>query len=150
MPRPTAATIISLLAFLWVALDPPPPAAAQSTIRTGLWESRERVEAPITYDKTERRCVTRAEIAKFMSCYLNHHYRCVCPDETIGGGQIRYRGRCVDAKGQVVTIEGEGAYTPTTLKLTVHPAFRWLGLPIQAEASVDARWLGETCPTDAR
>ena len=124
-------------------------ASAQSTIRPGLWESHERVDAPITQDKTERRCVTRAQIARFMSCYLNHHYKCVCPDETIGGGRIRYRGRCVDAHGQVVTIAGEGAFTATTLKLAVHPAFRFLGLPIQGEASVEAHWLSDACPAGA-
>ncbi len=141
MRTAAASPVLAALAFALAS-----PAAAQSTIRPGYWESRERVDAPIVTSKTERRCVTKAQIAKFMSCYLNHHYTCACPDERIGGGEIRYRGRCVDAKGQVVTISGEGTFTATTLKLTVHPAFRWLGLPIQAEATVDARWLAESCP----
>lgn len=140
--------VFSALA-LAAALASAPPSVSQSSIRPGLWESNERVTSPIATSKTERRCITRKDIARFMSCYLNHHYRCVCPDETIGDGHIRYSGRCVDAHGQVVTIEGQGAFTSTTLSLTVHPAFRWLGLPIHGQASVDAHWLGPVCPAGA-
>ncbi|MEO7026079.1 MAG: DUF3617 family protein [Caulobacteraceae bacterium] len=134
------------LIFALVIIPAATGVQAQSTIRTGYWESNERVVSPISTSKTERRCITRKDIAKFMSCYLNHHYQCACPEEAIGGGRIRYRGHCVDKKGGEVTIEGAGDFTPTTLRLTVHPAFRFGGLPIHAEASIDAHWLADACP----
>jgi hypothetical protein len=81
-----------------------------------------------------------------MSCYINHHYNCVCPEESAGQGRIAFRGECVDHKGQHLQIEGEGAFTPTTLHLAARATFKLLGIPIGADAVTDAHRLDDTCP----
>jgi hypothetical protein len=122
------------------------PARAQQSIRPGYWESTERVDAPITTTKTEQRCVTPKDIAKFMSCYINHHYQCLCPEQAIGDGRIAFKGECVDHKNQHVRIEGTGTFTATTLHMEARAGFKLLGLPLDADASTDAHRLGDTCP----
>jgi hypothetical protein len=119
---------------------------AQDSIRPGYWESLDKVVAPIASGKTDRRCITPKDVAKFMSCYINHHYECTCPEQSIGGGKIAFKGQCVDHKGQQVEIEGTGDFTPTTLHMTARARFKFLGLPMDADASTDAHRLGDTCP----
>jgi hypothetical protein len=124
------------------------PARAEpgATIKPGYWESASRVLSPIQSTKTDRRCVTPAEVKRFTSCYINHHYTCDCPDSSYDGGRIQFRGTCVDAKGQKVAIEGDGTYTPETLSMRAHVQFRLWGLPMTGEATTDAHRLGDLCP----
>jgi hypothetical protein len=121
-------------------------ARAQDSIQPGYWESVDQVVSPLPSSKTERRCITPKDVARFMSCYINHHYECACPEETIGGGKITFKGQCVDHKGQHVNIEGRGVFTATTLHMTARANFRILGLPMDADAATDAHRLGDTCP----
>jgi hypothetical protein len=121
-------------------------ARAQDSIRPGYWESIDQVVSPLASRKTDRRCITPKDVAKFMSCYINHHYECVCPEETIGAGKIAFKGQCVDHKGQHVDIEGTGVFTATTLHMTARVNFKILGLPMDADAATDAHRLGDTCP----
>ncbi len=102
--------------------------------------------SPIASTKTERRCITPGDVAKFMGCYINHHYECICPEQAIGDGKIAFKGECVDHKDQHVRIEGVGSFTPTTLHMTARAGFKLLGLPLDADASTDAHRLGDTCP----
>lgn len=125
-------------------------AMAQDSIRPGYWESTERVTAPIKSLKTEQRCVTPDDIAKFMSCYINHHYQCTCPQQVIGAGRIAFKGLCVDHNGQRVTIQGSGDFTTTTLHLSAIAGFRLLGLPFEAEAATSAHRLGDICPPGSK
>jgi hypothetical protein len=121
-------------------------ARAQDSIRPGYWESVDQVLSPIASSKTERRCITPRDVAKFMSCYINHHYECTCPEQSIGAGKIAFKGQCVDHKGQHVDIDGTGAFTATTLHMAARANFKLLGLPMAADASTDAHRLGDTCP----
>jgi hypothetical protein len=121
-------------------------AAAAETIRPGYWESTTSVTSPIQESKTERRCITPRAVARFMTCYINHHYKCDCPQQSYAGGQIRFRGDCVDARNNHVQIEGDGAYTPTTLRMTARGKFKLLGLPVPFSASTDSRRIGDVCP----
>ena len=125
-------------------------AGAQDSILPGYWESVESVTSPIASTKTEQRCITPKDIAKFMSCYINHHYECVCPRQSIGGGRIAFKGQCVDNKGQQVNIEGTGSFTPTTLHMTARAGFKLFGLSLDADASTDAHRLGDTCPAGSK
>jgi hypothetical protein len=139
---------IRLVLALGVALAAGRAGAAE-TIRPGYWESTTEVTAPIQESKIERRCVTPKAVAKFMTCYLNHHYKCDCPQQSYTGGQIQFRGDCVDAKNRHVEIEGEGSYTPTTLKMTARGHFKLLGLPMSFSASTDSHRIGDVCPAGA-
>ena len=121
-------------------------AAQAATIKPGYWESTSRVTAPISTTKTERRCITPAAVARFVGCYVNHHYKCTCPEQSYTGGQIQFRGDCVDAKGRHVLIEGDGAYTATTLQMTARGRFNLMGLEIPFSASTDSHRIGDVCP----
>jgi hypothetical protein len=124
-------------------------AAASSPILPGYWESTSQVLSPIHTTKVERRCIAARDVDRFMTCYINHHYTCDCPDRSYDNGQIRFHGICVDNKGAKVKIAGEGSYTPTTLHMTAEFVFKLGGLPIGGRASTDARRLGDICPPDA-
>lgn len=102
-------------------------ARAQDSILPGYWETTDRSPVGV---KTERRCITTRDVAKFMMGPSNHIYACTYPQETIGGGAIAFRGECIDRKGQRVQLSGRGVYTHTTLAMTAdvtipdrHPAF---------------------------
>ena len=124
-------------------------AHAAETIRPGYWESTDKVTSPIESTKVDRRCITREQVAKFMTCYINHHYTCVCPERSYDNGQIHYQGICTDAKGRKVGIVGRGTYTPTTLHLEADVTFHLIGLPITGRASTDAHRIADDCPAEA-
>lgn len=121
-------------------------ARAADTIRPGYWELVNRVLSPIQTTSTDRRCVAPKDIAKFMSCHINHHYECVCPEQSAAGGVISFRGECVSDKGEKVRIAGHGAYTETTLSMTAAANIRLLGIPMTFKASTDARRIADACP----
>jgi hypothetical protein len=121
-------------------------AAAAETIRPGYWESTTQVTTPIQSTKTERRCVTPKEVARFTTCYINHHYKCSCPQQSYDSGRISFRGDCVDAKNRHVQIEGEGSYTSTTLQMTAKGQFKLVGLPVNFSASTQSHRIADICP----
>jgi hypothetical protein len=122
---------------------------AQETIRPGYWEAIESVLSPIQSRKIERRCIAAKDVQRFISCYINHHYVCDCPEQSHGDGHLRFSGTCVDHKGAQVRIAGRGTYTETTLHLTAEVRFKLGGLPIRGRASTDAHRLGDQCPGPA-
>lgn len=125
-------------------------AHAAETIQPGYWESTDRVLSPIRSTKVDRRCIAQKDVEKFMTCYINHHYSCVCPEQSYENGQIRYRGICTDNKGGKVGIVGRGAYTPTTLHLDADVTFHLAGIPIKGEASTDAHRIADECPAETK
>ena len=121
-------------------------AAAAPPIQTGYWESTNKLLSPIKQTKTERRCITPADVDKFMSGPSNRHYACTYPTKVIANGQIRLKGTCVSKKGQKVAVQGEGAYTPTSFNLMADIATEFLGLDISGRASTEAHRIADTCP----
>jgi hypothetical protein len=142
--RPIAALAILCLAGGAHAQTPTQP----ETIKPGYWESNDRLLSPIPESKIDHRCIAQKDVQKFMSCYINHHYTCDCPDQSFIDGKIKFHGVCVDKKGAQVKIEGDGDYTPTTLHMNAQAVFRMGGLPILARASLDAHRLGDVCPPE--
>lgn len=122
------------------------PAAAASAIQPGYWESTNRLLSPIRQSSTEKRCITPAEVDKFMAGPSNRHYACTYPTKMIANGQIKLKGTCVSKKGRKVAVQGSGAYTPTSFTLTAEIATEFLGLDIAGRASTEARRIGDTCP----
>lgn len=121
-------------------------ASAATTILPGYWESTNRLISPIQQTKTEKRCITPADVDKFMAGPSNRHYACTYPTRVISGGQIRLKGTCVSKKGHKVAVQGQGSYTPTSFTLTAEIATEFLGLDIAGKASTEARRLGDVCP----
>ena len=135
-----ASTAVVALAFAMVAAH---VARAQDSILPEYWETTDRTPLET---KTERRCITPKDVAKFMRGPSNHIYACAYPEESIGDGNIAFRGECVDKKGQRVQLSGEGAYTHTTLRMNATVGVRLLGIPVSLSASTDAHRLGDVCP----
>lgn len=143
MKRVAICALLGMIgASLGAAADTPSP----SPIRPGYWSTTDSVTAPVHKTKTENRCITEAAIAKFLGCYINHHYRCTCPEQSSAGGRIVFRGDCVDAKGGHVLIDGAGVYTPTTLQMTAHGRAKMLGFTVPFSTATDSHWLADVCP----
>ncbi len=122
---------------------------AVDTIRPGYWSTTNTVTTPVHQTKTENRCITPNAIAKFTGCYINHHYKCTCPEQSDANGKIIFHGDCVDAKGRHVLIDGDGTYTPTTLQMTARGRASMMGLTIPFSTSTDSHWLADACPAGA-
>jgi hypothetical protein len=130
------------------------PAAAQPSgdapIQPGYWESTNRLLSPVRTEKVERRCITPADIDKFLSGPSNHHYDCIYPTRVIQNGVIQMSGTCVEKKGgRKVKVSGYGVYTPTSFTLTATIATHILGIPVSGRASTEARRIGDLCPDEA-
>ncbi|MBL8553431.1 MAG: DUF3617 family protein [Phenylobacterium sp.] len=138
----------ALPALLLLALAAP-AAHAAPTITPGYWESTNRLLSPIRQSKTERRCITPADVDKFLSGPSNRHYACTYPTKVFAGGQIRLKGTCVSKKGRKVAVQGAGSYAPNSFSLTAEIATEFLGLDIAGRASTEARRIGDTCPSPA-
>jgi hypothetical protein len=119
---------------------------AAELVKPGYWEATDKILSPVESTKVERRCITPADVSKFMMGPSNHIYACTYPEQSAANGVIDFKGRCVDKKGHVVQIGGHGTYTATTLNLTADVAFTLFGLPIAARASTTAHRIGDVCP----
>ncbi|MEO8813570.1 MAG: DUF3617 family protein [Caulobacteraceae bacterium] len=122
---------------------------AAETVRPGYWESTDRVLSPVRKTTVERRCVTKADIAKFMMGPSNHIYACAYPEQSVGGGVITFKGRCADKKGTAFDISGRGAYTATTLHLIARVSLAAIPM-LAGVASTDARRIGDVCPSTSK
>ena len=125
------------------------PALAAPAIQPGYWESTNKLLSPIKQTSTEKRCITPADVDKFMAGPSNRHYACTYPTKVIAGGVITLKGTCVSKKGQKVAVKGSGSYTPTSFILTADVATEFFGLDIQGRASTEAHRIGDTCPQPA-
>ena len=136
-------TLLPVLIALGAAM---PAAAAAPLIQPGYWESTNRLLSPIKQTKTEKRCITPADVEKFMGGPSNRHYACTYPTKVFAGGKITLKGPCVRKKGHKVAVQGTGSYTPTSFDLTADVAAEFLGLDIAGKASTEARRIADTCP----
>ena len=134
-----AAPLISALAFA-------APALAQRAISPGYWETTSKVTSPFPTQKTEKRCIKPADVAKFMEGKINHIYTCTYPTKQVGDGKIRLIGSCATKDGAPVPIQGEGVFTSDTMHIDARVSLQVGGLSVPVHASTDARKLGETCP----
>jgi hypothetical protein len=142
----TRHALLPAFALLVSAAVAGPAASASQPIQPGYWESTNRLLSPIKDSKTERRCITPADVDKFLSGPSNRHYACTYPTKVFAGGRITLKGTCVSKKGRKVAVQGSGSYTPTSFTLTAEIATEFLGLDITGKASTDARRIGDTCP----
>lgn len=147
--KPTLALLVAPLAAAAALAS---PAAAQPSradvIQPGYWESTNRLLSPIRTSKVERRCITPADVEKFLAGPSNRHYDCTYPSKLIENGVIRMSGTCVKRKGGggKVKVDGEGVYTQTSFKITATIATEIAGIPLSGRASTDARRIGDACP----
>jgi hypothetical protein len=134
------------LLLLAVAVAVAGPAVAQTAIRPGYWETTNAVTAPIRSSSTEKKCITPADVDKFMAGPSNRHYTCTYPTKVIAHGKISLKGTCASKKGQKVAVSGEGTYTPTSFQLSADIATDFLGIPVSGKATTEAHRIGDICP----
>ncbi len=125
------------------------PALAQSAISPGYWETTSKVTSPFPANKTERRCIKPADVAKFMEGKINHIYTCTYPTKEIAAGKIRLAGTCATKDGPPVPISGQGTFSPETMHIDARVSVSLGGLTVPVRASTDAKRLADTCPADA-
>ena len=142
--------LIRFLPGLLAALAVVGPAAAQTAITPGYWESTNKLLSPIKQTSVEKRCITPADVDKFMAGPSNRHYTCTYPTREIQDGKITLKGTCVSKKGQKLAIAGSGTYTKTSFQLTADVAMEVFGLDIAGKASTEAHRIGDVCPTAAK
>ncbi|HEV7386924.1 MAG TPA: DUF3617 family protein [Phenylobacterium sp.] len=124
------------------------PAAAQSAISPGYWETTSKVTSPFPANKTERRCIKPSDVAKFMEGKINHIYTCIYPTKEIGGGKIRLEGTCATRDGPAIPISGQGTFSNDTMHIDARVSVSLGGLTVPVRASTDAKRLADTCPAD--
>lgn len=132
--------------FALCALATPACALAAPPINPGYWESTNTLLSPIQQTSVEKRCITAADVEKFLSGQFNRRYSCAYTTRDISGGKIRLKGTCADKRGRQMAVEGQGNYTPTSFALRALVAMDFLGLPVQGEATTEARRIGDVCP----
>ena len=138
-----------LIAGPLIALTAAGAASAQKAISPGYWETISKVTSPFPTQKTEKRCIKPADVAKFMEGKINHIYTCTYPTKEVGGGKIRLQGSCATKDGPPVPISGQGVFTSDTMHIDAKVSLSVGGLSVPVKASTDARRLGDTCPEPA-
>jgi hypothetical protein len=121
-------------------------AGATETIKPGYWETTNRVLSPIRSKSTEKRCITPADVDKFMMGPSNRHYACSYPTRSFEDGKILLKGTCVSKKGQQVSLSGDGVYSATTFTLTADVATEIIGIPIAGKVRTESRRIADDCP----
>jgi hypothetical protein len=134
------------LPFLLGAAAAAAPACAAETIAPGYWESTNEMLSPIHTKSVEKRCLTPADIEKFMMGPSNRHYTCTYPTRSFEGGRILLDGSCVSKKGQTVKVQGAGDYDRTSFTLTATVATEIIGIPVSGKMRTEARRIAEDCP----
>ena len=123
------------------------PALAQdTTIQPGYWEVTNKVSAIVSQTKTERRCITPAEVAKFVMGPSNRHYKCDYPTRVFKDGKISLKGQCATKNGSKAALQATGTYSPTTFTMVADISTVYAGLPLSARATTTAKRISDTCP----
>ncbi|MDE2489049.1 MAG: DUF3617 family protein [Alphaproteobacteria bacterium] len=121
-------------------------AAAEPPIHPGCWESTNEVLSPFHTTSTTRRFISAADVDRFLTGPINHHYTCVYPTHEVANGHLVMKGVCTDNKGRKVDIDSHGAYTADSFHVEANIATKVLGLPLSGRARTDARRIGDSCP----
>ncbi len=119
---------------------------ASTTLLPGLWEYTSSLAG--MSGKTETKCLTKAEVDRFLTDPGNRRYDCDYTTREVGGGKVRLKGVCTSRKHaeQKIGVTLAGTYTPETINLKGTASARLIGdLELPVGASVTARRLGATC-----
>ena len=135
--------------FAVAALAAGPAVAQEQTILPGYWDVTNKVSAIISQTKKEKRCISQAEVAKFVMGPSNRHYKCDYPTRVFKDGKIRLKGNCATKNGSQAALEATGTYSPTTFTMNAKISTTYAGVPLSANATTTAKRISETCPAAA-
>lgn len=142
MIRPAAI----LASLLLLALPTIASSQANDTILPGYWEYRSKVSLGVSSTSVEKKCVEPKDIEKFFSGPSNRHYKCTYPLRKVGNGRAEFKGTCVDKRGRTAEVTASGVYSPKHFTLDARIKTSIIGLPITPTGSIEATWIGPTCP----
>lgn len=143
MLRPT---LIALIALTGAAASSQALSAEERTIEPGYWDVTNKLSAIVSQTKKEKRCISPAEVSKFVEGPSNRHYKCTYPTRVFHNGKITLKGSCATKNGHTVQVKATGSYSPSTFKMVADIDTTWSGLPISGRAITEARRLSDTCP----
>lgn len=106
----------------------------------GYWEYSTKV---FGIGKAQRRCLKAEEVEDFLTKPCNRHYTCVYPTKQVGNGKLLLQGYWQNKEGKRATVKATGAYQAKAFHINASGSAIG-GIPFVA--SMDAKWLGETCP----
>lgn len=144
MIRKTAFALIPVCALLAA-----PALAQDTTIQPGYWEVTNKVSAVISQTKTEKRCITPAEVAKFVMGPSNRHYKCDYPTRVFKDGKITLKGQCATKNGSKAALKATGTYSPSSFTMVADISTTYAGLPLSGRATTTAKRISDTCPVPA-
>ncbi len=147
MLRPT---LIALIALAGAAASSQAVGAEEKTIEPGYWAVTNKVSAIISQTKKEQRCITPAEVSKFVEGPSNRHYKCTYPTRIFQNGKITLKGTCATKNGHTVKVKATGSYSPSTFKMVADIDTTYAGLPLSGRATTDARRVSDTCPVQPK
>lgn len=142
MLRKTALALIPACALLAL-----PAHAQEDTIKPGYWDVTNKVSAVISQTKKEKRCITPAEVAKFVMGPSNRHYKCDYPTRVFKDGKITLKGQCATKNGSKAAVQATGTYSPSSFTMVADISTTYAGLPISGTATTTAKRISDTCPT---
>ena len=122
--------------------------AQEQTIIPGYWDVTNKVTAVISQTKKEKRCITPAEVSKFMMGPSNRHYKCDYPTRVFKDGHITLKGNCATKNGSKAAIQATGSYTPTTFQMVAKISTTYAGVALAGEATTTAKRISEACPVE--
>ena len=115
-------------------------------VSPGYWQVAERW---LLFSKTEFYCVDGFNILKFMTEPCNHIYHCAYPVQDVSDGRIHFAG-VIRGRREKYDVSGGGSYSPTRIRVSVAGSGHYKILPIAFTAALDARFLSDDCPPDAK
>jgi hypothetical protein len=138
-----------LAAIAFAVLATPGLAGAQPyPINPGYWEVTTNWLGLVK--KTERWCVQPKAIPRFLVGPCNHIYHCTYPVQEFADGHAHFDGY-IRGHDELYHVKGGGTYSPTTMDMKVSGSGHWHIVPIVgASASLNAHFLAEACPADAK
>jgi hypothetical protein len=152
MTRMIRPALIAALALAGTAAASAQAAGAEpKTIEPGYWDVTNKVQALAVLGQTkkEKRCITPAEVSKFVEGPSNRHYKCTYPTRVFQNGRITLKGSCSTKHGHTAKVQAAGSYSPSTFHLVADIDTTYKGVPLSGRATTDARRISDTCPTPA-
>lgn len=140
--------LIVLIALSGAAASSQALSAEERTIEPGYWDVTNKISAAVVLGqtKTEKRCITPAEVSKFVEGPSNRHYKCTYPTRVFQKGKITLKGQCATKNGHTVQVKATGSYSPSTFHMVADIDTTYAGLPISGRATTEARRISDTCP----
>ena len=120
--------------------------AAATTLLPGLWEYKTSLVG--VGGAPGQKCLTKAQIDKFLTDPSNRHYDCDYATREVGGGHVKLAGACTNRKHpeQKIGLTLKGDYTPETIEMKGHATTKLAGLDLPLAAAVTAHRLSDCTP----